>query len=34
MSTIGYGDIVPENDYERIFVAFSMCLGAVFLLMV
>lgn len=28
MSTIGYGDITPKTDAERVFVTFSMCIGA------
>ena len=25
--TVGYGDIVPENIWERLFVIFTMILG-------
>ena len=28
MSTVGYGDIVPTNASETIFVIFAMVLGA------
>ena len=30
MSTVGYGDICPESDGERIFCLFAMCIGGAF----
>jgi hypothetical protein len=28
MSTVGYGDITPANDHERVFATFSLVVGA------
>lgn len=28
ISTVGYGDITPANDHERVFVIFGILVGA------
>ena len=30
MTTVGYGDITPQNDDERIFTMLSMMVGGAF----
>ena len=30
MTTVGYGDITPSNDSEKIYCLFAMCIGVGF----